>query len=331
MLCKKCGSEIVSGAKFCGECGTPIEYEHKVCAHCGAELPMEATFCGHCGKTLQKEDTVKKSDEFLQKDNSVKQSEKPSNKSEDNSKISIDKRLLAIIIAVVVVIVAVFVVIAMNSNDDSNKERTKTQQEEGTEDTLSTEEEATEKGDSDTLAVEDSGFSFEDEYAYCGFRIKNKSNGTIKEAVFVRLTAKSSSGKILGTGQNTMLVSLKKGEPMVYSQMLECEKKPASVELEILDGAGDYTDIDELKVENTHFSKKEYNSAVTGEVNNTRNKEYESSHIDVIFKNKKGEIIGGLDTYLGKIKGKRKTAFSVDCYHKFENDNFEVYAIGYNY
>lgn len=51
MICKKCGHEIPSGAKFCTNCGEKIEdtSEFKICPKCGEECRKDAKFCTNCG------------------------------------------------------------------------------------------------------------------------------------------------------------------------------------------------------------------------------------------------------------------------------------------
>lgn len=51
MICKKCGQEIPSGAKFCTNCGEKIEdtSEFKICPKCGEEYRKDAKFCTNCG------------------------------------------------------------------------------------------------------------------------------------------------------------------------------------------------------------------------------------------------------------------------------------------
>lgn len=51
MICKKCGQELPSGAKFCTNCGKKIEEtsEFKVCPKCGAKCKKDAKFCTTCG------------------------------------------------------------------------------------------------------------------------------------------------------------------------------------------------------------------------------------------------------------------------------------------
>lgn len=51
MICKKCGQEIPSGAKFCTNCGEKIEdtSEFKICPKCGEECRKDAKFCTNCG------------------------------------------------------------------------------------------------------------------------------------------------------------------------------------------------------------------------------------------------------------------------------------------
>lgn len=51
MICKKCGQELPSGAKFCTNCGEKIKEtsEFKVCPKCGAKYKKDAKFCTTCG------------------------------------------------------------------------------------------------------------------------------------------------------------------------------------------------------------------------------------------------------------------------------------------
>ncbi|MBR4627921.1 MAG: zinc ribbon domain-containing protein [Ruminococcus sp.] len=57
-ICKKCGAELLPGAKFCSKCRTavtveapaavPEASEEKLCASCGAVLLPGAKFCSKC-------------------------------------------------------------------------------------------------------------------------------------------------------------------------------------------------------------------------------------------------------------------------------------------
>ena len=64
MICKKCGQELPSGAKFCTNCGEKIEEtsEFKVCPKCGKTLFRHAAkqliclneSCGYTEKEADK-------------------------------------------------------------------------------------------------------------------------------------------------------------------------------------------------------------------------------------------------------------------------------------
>lgn len=51
MQCKKCGAELMDGAKFCMKCGTKVEQEI-LCPQCGTKLPADAAFCFSCGNAM---------------------------------------------------------------------------------------------------------------------------------------------------------------------------------------------------------------------------------------------------------------------------------------
>lgn len=48
IMCRKCSTQTVQGAKFCHECGAAIEMNQN-CASCGSKLPANALFCSQCG------------------------------------------------------------------------------------------------------------------------------------------------------------------------------------------------------------------------------------------------------------------------------------------
>jgi sporulation protein YlmC with PRC-barrel domain/ribosomal protein L40E len=48
--CRKCGAQLLSGAKHCIKCGALLD--STVCASCGSTNPTEAMFCKNCGNKL---------------------------------------------------------------------------------------------------------------------------------------------------------------------------------------------------------------------------------------------------------------------------------------
>ena len=48
IVCRRCSTQTVQGAKFCHGCGTAIEVILN-CASCGSKLPVDAPFCSQCG------------------------------------------------------------------------------------------------------------------------------------------------------------------------------------------------------------------------------------------------------------------------------------------
>lgn len=48
IVCHKCSTQTLQGAKFCHGCGTAIETISN-CASCGSKLPANAPFCPQCG------------------------------------------------------------------------------------------------------------------------------------------------------------------------------------------------------------------------------------------------------------------------------------------
>ena len=48
IVCRRCSTQTVQGAKFCHGCGTAIELILK-CASCGSKLPVNEPVCSQCG------------------------------------------------------------------------------------------------------------------------------------------------------------------------------------------------------------------------------------------------------------------------------------------
>jgi ribosomal protein L40E len=48
IVCRKCSSPTLQGAKFCHKCGAAIDLIQK-CASCGSKVPANAPFCPQCG------------------------------------------------------------------------------------------------------------------------------------------------------------------------------------------------------------------------------------------------------------------------------------------
>jgi ribosomal protein L40E len=48
IVCRRCSTQTVQGAKFCHGCGNPIEMISN-CASCGSKLPDNAPYCLQCG------------------------------------------------------------------------------------------------------------------------------------------------------------------------------------------------------------------------------------------------------------------------------------------
>ena len=49
MICPKCQTNLLDGAKFCNECGQKIEI---FCPECGKSIPPNSKFCLECGHPL---------------------------------------------------------------------------------------------------------------------------------------------------------------------------------------------------------------------------------------------------------------------------------------
>jgi membrane protease subunit (stomatin/prohibitin family) len=57
VVCPKCGSDNLRGAKFCNDCGTTLEAQKQTvpCVKCGAALQPGTKFCNECGAKQEKQ------------------------------------------------------------------------------------------------------------------------------------------------------------------------------------------------------------------------------------------------------------------------------------
>jgi membrane protease subunit (stomatin/prohibitin family) len=57
VVCPKCGSDNLRGAKFCNDCGATLEAQKQTvpCVKCGAALQPGTKFCNECGVKQEKQ------------------------------------------------------------------------------------------------------------------------------------------------------------------------------------------------------------------------------------------------------------------------------------
>jgi ribosomal protein L40E len=48
IVCRRCSTQTVQGAKFCHGCGTAIKFSLS-CESCGSKLPVNTSLCSQCG------------------------------------------------------------------------------------------------------------------------------------------------------------------------------------------------------------------------------------------------------------------------------------------
>lgn len=53
MLCPKCGSKYLEGARFCGQCGYDLSSGERTCPACKAAVLPGNRFCTHCGTRVE--------------------------------------------------------------------------------------------------------------------------------------------------------------------------------------------------------------------------------------------------------------------------------------
>ena len=210
-------------------------------------------------------------------------------------------------------------------------------------------------GDSDTgtsvnesknseVKVVNSGYSLtkdkysNEQYFFYGLEFKNNSAKKAIGWAEIKVTCRDMAGIVIDTYEENTVVCLDSGETggMAFSGGT-VKGKPKKVDIEFtFEDSSDSIyptedDICKLDIVDTKVTKTDDTfCAFSGDVVNNTKKQFEFGTIYIIFKNDKGEILGGNDIYLDKIK-KGKTAFSYDFIDaQIVTDNYVCYGIGQN-
>ena len=370
MKCKKCGAEIIDGAKFCGVCGNPIEYNYDICKYCGAKLPKGAVFCAECGKKLTEDDsahesstqdlpikeTISESQTVTfneEKVNDVSSEKSASPESTTNSppittnKAKTKKKTVLIIIGACVVVLAVVggFLFAHNSHEDeyigdSDTEYDTESYDENYDDIDEQEEGFEEEAESDVnLMISDSGYSvfkseYSDEYKVSyGIEIKNKSSKeTEKRFITIKATARDKSGSVIDTDEEYFTIEvLPQKTTCVGRTAMYLEEKPEKVEFE-LTYESDPIFIEKVEtVEVSKINMKEKDGVINISGDLINNTKTNYSDGSVFIIYKgKNGIMGGTMLYVEPAKV-GKNSFSDEIDPEEKiSDKYDVYAMASN-
>ena len=213
-------------------------------------------------------------------------------------------------------------------------------------------EEKPDVGDSDTgtsvneskdsdVKVVNSGYSLtkdkysNEQYLFYGLEFKNSSSKKAVGWAVVKVICRDKAGTVIDTYEENTVVCLAPGETggIAFSGgSIKEEPKTVDIDFSFEDSSKSIypteDDVYELDIVDTKVTKTDDTfSSLTGDIVNNSDKQFEYGIVYILFKNDKGEILGGNDIYLDKIK-KGKTAFSYDFIDtQIVTDDYVCYGI----
>ena len=189
------------------------------------------------------------------------------------------------------------------------------------------------KNTENLLSIVESGWSMGDNgYVQFVYALRNNSADTTVELPQIIVTGKNSSGDVLFARQ-TGLMSIGAGQTQYYASIESCSETPASVEFEPQTlksyNLGTSESAGSFSVGNVSESKGQLGETkITGVV--TADDVGTTGDADVmvtaVFKDAKGSIVGGAQTFVSCPAQGKSIAFSATPYVEVEHEFVDVYA-----
>ena len=185
------------------------------------------------------------------------------------------------------------------------------------------------------LDIAESGYTMiEGGFLYCSVKVHNPNTDLAVLYPTVRITARDSSGTLLGT-QDQILSTIYPQQDFWYSgQLLQVDEAPSSVEFTIVQ-PDDYNIVSTATLEQSTFtpllveSVAMHSERLVGEVVNKNDFDLDMIVVAAVFRNEDGDIIGGESTFVDKLPSSGSVPFDMPIHSEFANCNYEVYANGW--
>lgn len=195
----------------------------------------------------------------------------------------------------------------------------------------------------DVKAVKSGCSVIKDKYSndlniYYGLECKNSSSQQAIGWMEVKVTCRDKAGNVIDRYIETGVMTLAPGETtgMAFSGgPIKEEPETVDIDFKFDDSSKSLyptvDDVERLDVVNAKVKKIDDTfSSVTADIENKSDKQFEFGTVYIVFKNDEGEITGGYDIYLHKVK-KGKSSFSYDYMDsQIVTDNYACYGIAQN-
>ena len=220
-------------------------------------------------------------------------------------------------------------------------------EEESATNVISTNKKDVEKEDADEgeLEIVESGYtvmapnSIGDIYLTYAVTIKNNNQKLAADFPVITVTGRSEDGSILFSEEQTLGTILPGDTVSWADDVIDCKgEEPASVDIKV-EGAdfvkperslNEAVESSSFKIENLSEVPGDYDTAVTGEITNNSDTDFESVAVIVILKNQ-GTVVGGFTGYADNLSAGKQSAFDISSFMSDlpAHDSIEVVAQGW--
>lgn len=212
---------------------------------------------------------------------------------------------------------------------------------------ISTNKKDTEKEEEDQgeLEIVESGYtvmapnSIGDIYLTYAVTIKNNNKKMAVEFPSITVTGRSESGSILFSEEQTLGTILPGDTVSWANDVIDCKgETPASVDIKVEGGdfvkpaqsINNTVPSSDFTIENLSEVPGDFDYAVTGEITNNSDTDYDSVAVTVILKNQ-GKVVGGFTGYADNLSAGKQAAFDISSFMSDlpAHDSIEVVAQGW--
>ena len=168
-------------------------------------------------------------------------------------------------------------------------------------------------------------------FLYCSVKVHNPNTDLAVLYPTVRITARDSSGTLLGTQDQTLSTIYPQQDFWYSGQLLQVDEAPSSVEFTIVQ-PDDYNIVSASTLEQSTFtpllveSVAMHSERLVGEVVNKNDFDLDMIVVAAVFRNEDGDIIGGESTFVDKLPSSGSVPFDMPIHSEFAKCNYEVYA-----
>lgn len=202
-----------------------------------------------------------------------------------------------------------------------------------------------EKEDQGELEIVESGYtvmapnSIGDIYLTYAVTIKNNNKKMAVDFPSITVTGRSESGSILFSEEQTLGTILPGDTVSWANDVIDCKgETPASVDIKVEGGdfvkpvqsINNAVPSTDFTIENLSEVPGEFDYAVTGEITNNSDTDYDSVAVTVILKNQ-GKVVGGFTGYADNLSAGKQSAFDISSFMSDlpAHDSIEVVAQGW--